>query len=200
MSRHLETRSVYPVDLELRQDGDRPVIAGAFPYGAQATIASRGRVRKERFEPRAFDFVVNQEVERDVNLLYGHDFNTPLANRSGGTLSLVDGEDALRFEATLPPEGEQPTWVRDALLAHRAGLIRGISPGFSVPPSTAVRNAERFEPEAGNPGVMIRVIRAAVLGELSLVSRPAYRETILDTRADAIQPYWQLDNEMLRWL
>ena len=197
----LETRSVYPLDLECRQDQQgRPVVAGRFPYGQTATIASTGRVRKERFASHAFDFTINQEPEREINFLFGHSFNRPLASRKAGTLALEDRADAVLFEATLPPAGEQPTWVLDFLHAHRAGLIRGISPGFAVAPRSAVSGAEEAIPEPGNPGVFIRQINAAVLGEFSAVTRPSYDGTDLVERAEDLSKHWQLDREMLRWL
>jgi len=173
----IETRAVYPVDLELRQGGFR----GFFPYGSTATVRDRGRVRKERFQPHAFRFAV-EDLNREINFLYGHNLSQPLASRSAGTLILTDTAAGLEFDAELPPEGRQPTWVRDFLLAHEAGMIRGISPGFTVPPTSAVAEPERIEPEPGNPGVGIRVIREAVLFELSAVTRPAYSDTVLEAR------------------
>lgn len=198
MATELETRSIFPVELELRQDGRRPVIAGRFPYGQQATIAATGRVRKERFAPHAFQFAV-QDQTREINFLLGHNLSQPLAGRRAGTLALVDRENELDFEATLPPEGEQPTWIRDFLLAHRAGLIGGVSPGFTVPPASAVPDAAILEPEPGNPGVFIRLIRAAVLYELSAVTRPAYQDTGLEERGELVErPSGLL--EYYRWL
>ena len=44
--------------------------------------------------------------------------------------------------------------------------------------------AEIDIPEPGNPGVSIRVIKHAVLYELSIVSRPAYGSTDVDLRAE----------------
>ena len=75
--------------------------------------------------------------------------------------------------------------MRDSILCHggRPGWWH-FSPGFRVPPQSAVPNAEELIPEPGNPGVQIRVIRQAVLYELSLVTRPAYPETIVDLRAE----------------
>ncbi len=107
---------------------------------------------------------------------------TPLASKQRGSLVLEDRDDALSFRATLPPEGERPSWMVDTVMAFRAGLIGGISPGFAVPPASAVPNAEELIPEDGNPGVAIRLIRAAVLFELSLVTRPAYGGTELALR------------------
>jgi len=180
----LEVRHVWPVELEYRQRGR--TLTGAFPYGKVATVADRGEVRKERFEPFAFQFAVADPL-REIHLLSGHSFNRPLASKLGKSLVLRDTPTALTFTATLPPEGEQPTWMVDAVRAVRAGLVGGISPGFRVPPPDAVPDAETVVPEPGNPGVGIRSIRAAVLFELSLVTRPAYDETAVDLRAASVR-------------
>ena len=92
---------------------------------------------------------------------------------------------AVEFEVDLPADADMPTYFADAVKQIRSGLSGGISPGFRVPPASAVRNAETFEPEPGNPSVQVRVIRQAVLSELSIVTRPAYSETDIDLRAEA---------------
>ena len=177
-------------------------LSGSFPYGKTATLSATGRVRKERFSPKAFRFAVEEETEREINLLVGHDFGKPLASRRGGTLVLQDRADALSFEAELPPESEQPSWMADFLLAHRAGLVGGLSPGFVVPPSAVVPNAESLVPEPGNPGVMIRDIADALLIEMSGVTRPAYGDTEIVERSEDLDtgPYWHTNPEALRWL
>ena len=145
------------VGLEYRQKGRR--LSGRFPYGETATISDRGTVRKERFASRSFSFAL-EDPDRTISLLRGHDFNAALAVRSPKvkTLQLVDGDDALAFEATMPPLSMQATSMRDALLDVQNGLLAGISPGFRVPPRDVVPDAEDFTPEPGNPGVEIRVI------------------------------------------
>ena len=178
--------ALYPAGLEVRQEGGRTVIAGAFPYNRTATLASTGRVRKESFLSRAFAFAVN-DTTREIHLLSGHDYSTPLASRRAGTLELVDSDTELRFEATLPQdESRWATWQTDARNLIEQGLMPGISPGFRVPPASAVANAESILPEPGNPGVGIRTIRQAVLFELSTVTRPAYDGTTLNLRADGL--------------
>ena len=180
---------VYPIfeaaELEIRQSGRSRVLRGRFNYGSQATIRDRGRVRKERFEPRAFRFAIEDD-SRPIDVLVGHEFGKPIASRKAGTLEIEDGADAVTFEARLPDD--PPSWVIDAERAITAGLMTGLSPGFTVPPTSAVPDAERLEPEPGNPGVQIRVIRQAVLHELSLVARPAYPETEVDLRSDHPTP------------
>ena len=197
----MDAYALIPVDLEVRQDGEgRPVFAGRFPYGSLATRADRGRVRKERFEPGAFSFAIN-DANRRIDFLLGHKYDTPLASRQAGTLEIRDTATAVEFEATLPAVERQTSWQRDFVSAHEQGLIQGVSPGFTVPPPSAVRQAERLIPEDGNPGVMIRSISDAVLFEMSAVTRPSYLDTLLEHREDGPPAaYWRLDSEMLRWL
>ena len=144
-------------------------------------MSDRGRVRKERFSPRAFRFAID-DPDREVNLLLGHDFNNPLASKRAGSLVLEDTPDRLTFTAQLPVEAEQTIAQVDAVKQIRQRLAGGVSPGFRVPPASAVPRAEELIDEPGNPGVQIRVIHQAVLFEMSLVARPAYDETELDVR------------------
>ena len=167
--------------LEIRRSGGMKILSGRFNYGSMATIRDRGRVRKERFEPRAFRFAIEDEA-RQIDVLVGHDYGKPIASRKAGTLQIADGEDGVTFEAQLPDD--PPSWVVDAEKAIAAGLMVGLSPGFTVPPASAVPDAERLEDEPGNPGVQIRVIRAAVLREFSVVTAPAYPDAAVDLRAE----------------
>ena len=158
------TRAIWPVaGLELRREGKRPQIRGRFAYGDLATISDRGQVRKERIMSKAFSFALADEDDREINLLFGHDFDKPLASRNNGSLILQDSDEALTFSATIAEELMEVTHVRDALALLGAGLVTGISPGFRVPPKDRVPNAERLDPEPGNPGVFIRTLLALVL-------------------------------------
>ncbi len=187
----LETRSVYAVDLEIRQDGERPIITGRFPYGGLAIIGTR---RQERFLPGAFRPGLAVD-NHEINFLLSHDMARPLASRNAGTLTLADSPDALTFEAVLPAEPDQTSWQRDFMLAHAQGLLRGLSPGFNVLPKA---EAEAANP--AHPGTTIRTISAALLGEFSAVTRAAYPDTTLEARDDETRHYWQLNREVLRWL
>ena len=61
-----------------------------------------------------------------------------------------------------------------------AGLIVGLSPGFRVAPPEAVPDAEETVEENPSEGkALIRIIKAAVLFELSAVTRPAYDQASL---------------------
>ena len=169
--------------LEIRQVDGARVLAGVFPYNSLATISDRGNVRKETFSPGAFSFSIN-DLTRPIDMLVGHSWNRPIASRKAGTLAIEEGPDAVRFEATLPPEHLTPSWVLDAEKAVANGTMTGISPGFRVPPANVVRGAETLEPEPGNPGVSIRRINAAVLREMSLVTSGAYTDALAELRAE----------------
>ena len=165
-----------PAELEVRQGRlGGPAIAGSFSYGRLATMADRGRVRKESFAPRAFKYSIDDDVTREIHILSGHDYNRSIASRRAGSLDIEDSEAGVNFTAHLPHLEDQPTYMVDAVKQIRAGLVGGLSPGFSVPPASVVPGAESLIPEPGNPAVAIRLIRAAVLAEFSLVARPGLR-------------------------
>ena len=191
----METRSVYPVDLELRQDGERPVIAGRFPYGGLAIIGTR---RQERFMAGAFAATL-RDGGPEINFLLGHDMARPLASRNAGTLVFEDSTEALEFRATLPVAGQQTTWQRDFPFGARSRTTRRyFSPGFNVFPKS---ESEADLTLRAIPGTTIRTIRAALLGEVSAVTRAAYPDATLEARDDGPgQRYWQLHPEALRWL
>lgn len=172
-------------ELEIRQDGKRRILRGVFPYGGLAVVSDRGRVRKERIAPNAFDFAINREPERKIDLLVGHDFGAPIANRQTGSLLIESNAEAVTFEATLPELADMPTWVDDAVKAVRAGLMLGLSPGFRTPPPNVVPDAEVEIPEPGNPGVYITEVREGVLREMSLVTAAAYDDASVSLRAES---------------
>ena len=211
--------TAFPVllgELEVRAeaDGSRSLSA-TFPYGKQATIASAGSTRKERFEAGSLSWQTSQFAtlqaemdamlrstvntfqrqqrldalddaleKRNTHMLLGHSFDRAIADMRSGTLAVEHRADAVYLRATLPPAGEAPSWVEDAVRAVRGGQLRGVSPGFSVPPG---QGRERLEREVGGPS-MVRVIEDAVAWEYSLVSRPAYSGSTVDARADDPMP------------
>lgn len=178
--------------LELRKRASGALaLHGRFPYGKRAVLSDGGRTgrpRKEVIAPRAFSYRV-ERPEEDIHLLIGHSYDRPLASRGAGTLELADSDDALSFAATITDEMQEVSYVRDFLAAMRAGLIIGISPGFRIPPERAVPNAEKVEEEDPAKGMaLIRTIYAALLYELSVVTRPAYDETQIEERNWKPQP------------
>ena len=184
-------------ELEVRQFGGARTISGVFPYNRLGVVSDRGRVRKERIGPRAFEYAIAAE-NRKIDLLVGHDFGKPIASRQSGTMVIEDAADAVRFTATLP--ADPPSWVTDAEKAIRAGTMTGLSPGFRVPPRETVRNAEELLPEPGNPSVQIRQINHAVLREFSVVTAPTYDDAFIEMRAEDVNAVIFVPRSVFQWL
>lgn len=182
--------------LELRRADDGSVtIEGRFPYESTAVLSDGGRVgrpRKERIAKKAFAYRVETPSEhggkKDIHLLVGHDYGKPLASVRSGTLTLEDTDRWLAMRAKLNREIAESTHGRDAIAMIQAGLAVGLSPGFRLPPKRRVPDAEEItdegmDPENGAFNAIIRTIKAALLYELSLVTRPAYPETQVEMRS-----------------
>ena len=136
-----------------------------------------------------------EDESRNIDLLLGHDFGKPIASRKAGSLAIQDTPEAVVFEATLP---EQPiTWIVDMERAIDNGLYQGLSPGFRIPPSSAVPNAVELIDEVGNPGVKIRQVNAAVLREMSIVQNPVYEAAEVELRAEDFGEV-PVDDEVIR--
>lgn len=146
--------------------GGAEVIAGRFPYGSETQLAPG---RFEVFGPRALR---GAEV---VHLLAGHDYSKPLASTRGGSLILADADEALTFEARIAPEVAGTTHGRDTLALVRSGLAVGLSPGFRV-----AANGDAVEHRSDG---LHRMVRAAELFELSIVTRPAYDAAQVEARS-----------------
>lgn len=171
--------------MELRATEGGFRLRGAFPYATETELAPG---RAERIEARAFAERI--EAGKDVHLLANHEYGKPLASRHAGTLTLTDTDTALEFEAEI---ADGTTWARDFLAAHKAGLIRGISPGFRVP-----AGGERIERRGAG---LLRSITRAELMELSAVTRPAYPTAQIEARSWAADPVRQLGgvHPLNRW-
>lgn len=175
--------------LELRRESDGGArLSGRFPYNKPAVLSDggrSGRPRKEVIASRAFSYRVERDDE-DIHLLAGHSYDKPLASRGAGTLSLRDADDALTLEARITREIAETSHGRDVLAMIGAGLAIGLSPGFRMPPERAVPadKAETVEEEDPAEGMaLIRTIKAALLYELSVVTRPAYPEAQVELRS-----------------
>jgi HK97 family phage prohead protease len=180
-------------DLEVRaaRNGRRK-LKGRFPYKKRAVLSDGGRKggrpQKETFAPKAFAYRV-EAPDKEIHLLVGHDFNRPLASKLTGTMKLVDTAEALTFEAEITPEIAATSYGRDVLAQIDSGLAYGISPGFRLPPPRRVAKPEVFTDEGYDPSrgmfnALIRTINSALLYELSIVTRPAYKESTIEALPD----------------
>lgn len=169
--------------IEVRADSDGTVrLSGRFPYGVAADLAPG---RREVFQAGSL------EPRENVYLLSQHRFETPLASTAAGSLDLRSEPDGLHFDARLTPDVTGTTHARDALALIRSGLAVGLSPGFRV-----VDGGERVERRAGG---LLRTISRAVLHELSIVTRPAYDQAMVEARSWSAPPSRTRPAACWRW-
>ena len=129
------------------------------PGRGMATVSDRGRVRKERIAGDAFGWqldafaklqkelgrviedavddarleVLRQALDRrNVHVLGGHSFDRPLGDLKSGA-KIVSTKKAVEFEIDLPPEADQPSYMRDTVRMIRAGLAGGGVAGIPSP-------------------------------------------------------------------
>lgn len=173
--------------LEIRAEGGATRLTARFPYGAETELAPG---RREVIAPRAFAERI--QAGEEIHLLSQHDYAKPLASTAAGTLTLRETDDALELRADL--DGGT-SWAADFLAAHRAGLVRGLSPGFRVQDG-----GERIERQGNG---VLRTITRAALFEISAVTRPAYSTAQIEARAweshQDRQPYRGAVHHLNRW-
>ena len=151
------------IEVRATEDG----ISGMFPYGKDTVISGNGKVRKQRIQPGAFKFAIDQP-DREISLVIG-DGSRPLASKQAGSLKLTDTPEGLRFEVKQLPK---TSYAKDFLSLLRAGSIApGIIPIFSRIPKDVDANADYDEPERGNPDVFRRVVNNGLLTALSILFR-----------------------------
>ena len=149
---------------ELRADVERRQLSGVvMRYGDVARIGPR---REETFIPGAFGDV----AALDVILNIQHTRARLIARTGGGGLELTDSPQALEVAATLPNTRESD----DALEMVKRGLLRGFSIEFGAL-------------EQRNEGIR-RIVQRAVLGNIGLVDRPAYGDSLVALRAEGMAP------------
>ena len=141
--------------IELRLDGSRRISGTIVSYNDTAEI---GGAFKEQVRAGAFSY-------RDVILNMSHDNKRPLA-RLGGGLNITDGSDDMRMTADLPNTRD----ADDTLTLIKNGTLRGLSVEMEV------------RDDEWRDGGSVRVIKAAELTGIGIVSRPAYPQSSVDIR------------------
>lgn len=183
--------------LELRREGDGSVrVSGRFPYRSPAILVEagrNGREVRELIEPGAFADAIATDSE--IHFLAAHSFDKPLASKRSGTLTFRETPDALEIEARITPAILRTSYAADAIAAAEAGLITGLSPGFRLPPDRDSAESWQEAPD----GARVRVIKRALLAELSLVTRPAYEAARVDVTRAAEAPDAGLRRTLRRW-
>jgi len=115
----------------------------------------------EAFSPSAFaDQLGDVDGFAGVTGQFQHDQTFVLASVDSGTMQVVDAPDGLRFTMQLPAS---LAYVREVI---QSGIVAGASIGFQT-----ISDEWSVDPLTGDPR---RYVTRAVLGEISLVARPAY--------------------------
>ena len=138
------------------------------------------QIKTER--DRITDILEQERARANIFILSGHDFNKPLGSTKAGNVRISSNQINFVFEVDLPEERNTPTYLADLLKQIDARIIDiGISPGFRVPPRSAVPNAEELVQDPGET-VLTRLLNDVSLKEMSLVSNPNYAGTEVELR------------------
>jgi len=108
----------------------------------------------------------------DVRFTLNHDKNFVLGRNKSGTLDLREDNTGLKFEVW-PPESQ---WARDLLTSVKRGDINQCSFLF--------RTIEDDWREDTKSGLLVRTLVKVALRDVSLVTYPAYEDTLAEVRSE----------------
>jgi HK97 family phage prohead protease len=158
------------IEVRTNADGSRTVKGIAAPFGKQS-VNLGGFV--EIISSTAFDRTLKENP--DVLLLRQHDASTVMARSLSGTLKLrVDKNQGLMFEANLSGKS---TIANDTIDALSRGDLDSMSFAFNLGPGP---DADEWKYENDT---LIRVLHDVDLGEISIVSFPAYPDSSVALRS-----------------
>jgi HK97 family phage prohead protease len=157
-----ERRSVAYSTLEVRAVADGTKVVG---YAAIFDSPSEPMPFTEFVRRGAFTKTLNDGA--DVRLLIDHE-GVPLARTKSGTLALIEDERGLRVEADLDPMNPDAARIISAM---RRGDLSQMSFAF------------RTIKDAWNSDRSVRELREVQLFDVSIVTFPAYEETVAELRA-----------------
>jgi len=156
-----EKRTIAYSNLEVRAEGNGNTLVG---YAALFDSPSEPMPFIEYVKRGAFSKTLNDGA--DVRLLINHE-GVPLARSKSGTLALEEDERGLRVEADLDPMNPDSARI---LSAMKRGDISQMSFAF------------RTIKDSFNADRSVRELREVQLFDVSLVTFPAYEETVAELR------------------
>lgn len=152
---------------ELRAaDGDGKTVAGYAAVFNAPSLLLYGEF-KEVIERGAFA----KSMSRDIRAIWNHNDDIVIGRTKVNTLRLAEDAYGLRFEIDMPTER------RAELESIRRGDVDQMSFGFEVDLDSWQRDAD---------GVMVRTLHQVTLHEVSPVTFPAYPQTSISMRGDAL--------------
>jgi len=156
-----EKRTIAYSNLEVRAEGNGNTLVG---YAALFDSPSEPMPFIEYVKRGAFSKTLNDGA--DVRLLMDHE-GVPLARSKSGTLALEEDERGLRVEADLDPMNPDSARI---LSAMKRGDISQMSFAF------------RTIKDSFNADRSVRELREVQLFDVSVVTFPAYEETVAELR------------------
>ncbi len=157
-----ETRSVAYTTLEVRAEGDGTTLVG---YAAVFDSPSEPMPFVEYVRKGAFAKTLNDGA--DVRLLIDHE-GVPLARTKSGTLMLEEDDRGLRVEASL-----------DSMNPDAQRVISAMKRGDLSQMSFAFRTVK----DSFNADRTVRELKEVQLFDVSVVTYPAYEDTIVSLRS-----------------
>jgi HK97 family phage prohead protease len=157
-----ENRSVAYTTLEIRAEGDSNTLVG---YAAVFDAPSEPMPFTEFVRKGAFAKTLNDGA--DVRLLIDHE-GVPLARTKSGTLMLEEDDHGLRVEASLDPSNPDAQRVISAM---KRGDLSQMSFAF------------RTVKDSFNSDRTVRELKEVQLFDVSVVTYPAYEDTIVSLRS-----------------
>jgi hypothetical protein len=158
---HKESRSIAYSNFEVRADGDGKTLVG---YAAVFDSPSEPLPWTEFVRRGAFAKTINDGA--DVRLLVDHE-GVPLARTKSGTLSIREDDKGLLVEAMLDETNPDAARVMSAL---RRGDVSQMSFAFET------------VKDAWSPDKRTRELKEVKLFDVSVVTYPAYEETMVSLR------------------
>jgi hypothetical protein len=156
-----ERRTIAYSNLEVRAENDGKTLIG---YAAVWDSPSEFMGFTEFVKRGAFTKTLNDGA--DVRLLIDHD-GVPLARTKSGTMALEEDERGLRVEAELDPMNPDAARIMSAM---KRGDLSQMSFAF------------RTIKDNWNPDRTVRELREVQLFDVSVVTFPAYEQTVAELR------------------
>jgi len=152
----------------MTQSGKQPKILGYAAVFESLSVPLAGGAFREKIRYGAF--AESLKVE-DVKCLFNHDDNYVLGRKGNSTLTLAEDEKGLYFEV-LPPDTQ---WAADLMVSiGRKDIYQG-SFQFKVLEDSW---------DSSDPGNVVRALIKVKLIDVSVVSFPAYPQTVVDLRSE----------------
>lgn len=157
-------RRCYSVEFRVEPEG--VLVGHAAVFDREANLP----FFRELFRRGAFAASIEAD---DIRALWNHDPNFVLGRNTAGTLMLEEDEIGLAVKI-FPPDTQ---WARDLLVSIRRGDISQMSVGFE-------RLKEDWDEFGPKP---LRIIQQVRLWDVSPVTFPAYKETSIAVRSEAVE-------------